>query len=119
MTGGETSPRGTIYERPLFRERARPWPMGKGAEMLDLRGEVQMDQFEAIRQGLDPTKWPGNTVFRPGLARNLLPARKTSRRVALLKVVVDPVRPTRHFRIIRMLSHGSDLAVAAFGQTNE
>ena len=56
LTGGATYASRHLSSNDYYSEKERvigQW-MGQGAERLGLGGAVEMDQFDAIRQGLDP-----------------------------------------------------------------
>ena len=56
LTGGETYASRHLSANDYYAENEKvigQW-LGRGAEMLGLSGEVQLAQFDAIRQGLDP-----------------------------------------------------------------
>jgi len=58
-------------------ERVTGQWQGRGAEMLGLAGEVQSEEFEALRQGLDPQS--GEFLRQSGAtARPQLPTRTSS-----------------------------------------
>src|SRR5438309_5318777 len=56
MTGGETYARNHLSNNDYFSvgERITGQWLGRGAQLLGLNGAVEMDQFDAIRQGIDP-----------------------------------------------------------------
>src|SRR5271165_6415655 len=56
LTGGATYASRHLSSNDYYSEKERvigQW-MGQGAQRLGLKGAVEMDQFDAIRQGLDP-----------------------------------------------------------------
>ena len=56
LTGGATYASQHLAANDYYAENEKvigQW-LGQGAELLGLSGEVQLEQFEAIRQGLDP-----------------------------------------------------------------
>ena len=56
LTGGATYASRHLSSNDYYSEKERvigQW-MGQGAQRLGLQGAVEMDQFDAIRQGLDP-----------------------------------------------------------------
>ncbi len=57
LSGGETYASRHLSANDYYAEgeRIRGQWMGHGAELLDLKGEVTMEQFDAVRQGLHPT----------------------------------------------------------------
>src|ERR1035438_7146782 len=56
MTGGETYAEHHLSNNDYYSvgETIMGQWMGRGAELLGLQGEVTMDQFDAVREGLDP-----------------------------------------------------------------
>ena len=57
MAGGETYARNHLRNNDYYSvgETIEGQWMGRGAELLGLEGAVTMDQFDAIRQGNDPS----------------------------------------------------------------
>ncbi len=57
LSGGETYASRHLSANDYYSENERvigTW-IGQGAELLGLEGEVRMEQFDSIRQGLDPS----------------------------------------------------------------
>ena len=57
LSGGETYASRHLSSNDYYSENEKvigQW-MGQGAELLGLAGEVRMEQFDAIRQGVDPS----------------------------------------------------------------
>ena len=57
LSGGETYASRHLSANDYYAEgeRIRGHWMGRGAELLDLKGEVALEQFDAVRQGLHPS----------------------------------------------------------------
>ena len=56
LTGGETYGSRPLSSNDYYAENEKvigQW-MGRGAEMLGLEGSVSLEQFDAVRQGIDP-----------------------------------------------------------------
>jgi len=55
LSAGKPTPRGICRPMTITRGRTHPRPMdGPGADLLELNGEVTLEQFDAVRQGLHP-----------------------------------------------------------------
>ena len=57
LSGGETYASRHLSANDYYAEgeRIRGQWMGRGADLLELRGEVTLEQFDAVRQGLHPS----------------------------------------------------------------
>jgi conjugative relaxase-like TrwC/TraI family protein len=126
LTGGASYASRHLSSNDYYAEKERvvgQW-MGKGAEMLGLAGEVQMDQFDAIRQGLDPATGeylrPRQSADRfnedgerTGTARNLYDFTVSAPKSVSIQSLVDPRLMDAHTRALQEMAGEMERLAAA------
>ncbi len=113
LSGGETYASRHLSANDYYAEgeRIQGYWMGHGAELLELKGEVTMDQFDAIRQGNDPKTGeflrPRQNVNRfdkdgerLSSARNLYDFTVSAPKSVSVQALVDPRLRDAHTQVL-------------------
>jgi conjugative relaxase-like TrwC/TraI family protein len=126
LSGGETYASRHLSANDYYAEGERiqgHW-MGQGAELLELRGEVTMEQFDAIRQGHHPTTGeflrPRHNVDRfsqdgerLSSARNLYDFTVSAPKSVSVQALVDPRLREAHTQALAEMTAEMERLAAA------
>jgi conjugative relaxase-like TrwC/TraI family protein len=126
LTGGATYASHHLSSNDYYSENERVvgyW-MGRGAEMLGLAGEVQMEQFDAIRQGLHPSTGeylrPRQSADRfnqegelTGKARNLYDFTVSAPKSVSIQAMLDPRLVEAHNQAVAETAREMETLAAA------
>src|ERR1700693_4966544 len=94
MTGGEGYAKRHLQQSDYYDQNRTvqgQWH-GRGAELLGLKGEVTSEDFEAVRQGLDPQTGEFLRLEIRFIVSPNLPARRPTRRLLLSNLRAQPNR---------------------------
>lgn len=126
LTGGATYASRHLSANDYYSEQEQvmgQW-LGRGAEMLRLEGEVRMEQFDAIRQGLDPETGeylrPRQSADRfndhgerTSVARNLYDFTVSAPKSVSIQSLVDPRLIEAHTHAVKEMAAEMETLAAA------
>jgi conjugative relaxase-like TrwC/TraI family protein len=126
LTGGATYASQHLSANDYYSEQERivgQW-LGRGAALLGLEGEVKMEQFDALREGLDPET---GAYLRPrqsadrfneegertGTARNLYDFTVSAPKSVSIESLVDPRLVEAHAQAVKEMASEMETLAAA------